>query len=83
MRASFGGTVQVRYPEFVFFRLVDFYVLGARFKRLSWLLRATDGVCQQIPWVREYGYFLLVQFDRSRDPVPGAATATAGVAHGG
>lgn len=65
MRRHFDGTVVVHHPEFVFFRLVDFYLLRRRVPPLSWLLRAADGVCQRLPWVREFGYFLVVQFDRS------------------
>lgn len=66
MRQNFDGTVQVHHPDFVFFRLVDFYVLRRRVPVLTWLLRAADKVCQQIPWVREFGYFMVVQFDRSQ-----------------
>ncbi|MDO9316071.1 MAG: class I SAM-dependent methyltransferase [Burkholderiaceae bacterium] len=64
MRQHFDGTVQVHHPEFVFFRLVDFYVLHQRVPPLTWLLRAADALCQRLPWVREFGYFLVVQFDR-------------------
>ena len=74
MREHFDGTVTIHYPEFVFFRLIDFYVLRRRVPVLSWLLRAADRVCQALPWVREFGYFLVVQFDRRAD---GAGTAPA------
>jgi len=70
MREHFDGTVQVHHPEFVFFRLVDFYVLRRRVPPLSWLLNAADKLCQKLPWVREFGYFLVVQFDR-RAATPG------------
>lgn len=64
MRRHFDGEVQIHHPEFVFFRLVDFYLLRRRVPSLSWLLRAADGLCQRLPWVRGFGYFLVVQFDR-------------------
>lgn len=65
MRAHFGGKVTVHYPEFVFFRLLDFYVLQRRVPLLSGLLRGADWIGQRIPWVNKFGYFLVVQFDRN------------------
>lgn len=67
MRRQFKGKVTIHHPEFVFFRLLDFYVLQRRVAPLSWLLRKMDALCQKIPVVREYGYFLIVQFDRAVD----------------
>lgn len=64
MRKHFDGTVTVHHPEFVFFRLLDFYVLQRRVAPLTWLLRAADKLCGRLPWVRTFGYFLVVQFDR-------------------
>jgi ubiquinone/menaquinone biosynthesis C-methylase UbiE len=64
MRENFKGTVQVHYPSFVLFRLIDFYILRKRLPAATWLLRAADALCQRIPLVREYGYFLVVQLDR-------------------
>ena len=64
MRTGFGGQVTVHYPEFVFFRLLDFYVLRRRVPPLSWLLRGADAWCQRVPRLRTQGYFLVVQLDR-------------------
>ena len=68
MRAAFDGSVTVHYPDFVAFRLLDFYVLRRRVPLLSRLLRGADRLCQRIPWVREFSYFLVVQFDRAGTP---------------
>ncbi|MBU0602742.1 MAG: class I SAM-dependent methyltransferase [Gammaproteobacteria bacterium] len=65
MTRNFDGKVTIHHPEFVFFRLIDFYILRRRAAPLSWLLRKLDALCQKIPVVREYGYFLIVQFDRA------------------
>jgi SAM-dependent methyltransferase len=65
MRSHFNGQVTVHHPEFVFFRLIDFYILQRRVAPLSWLLRKLDALGQKIPVVREYGYFLIVQFDNA------------------
>lgn len=72
MRMHFDGSVKVHYPEFVFFRLIDFYLLQRRSRALSWLLRSADRLGQKLPWVREFGYFLVVQFDRNEQGPSGA-----------
>jgi ubiquinone/menaquinone biosynthesis C-methylase UbiE len=68
MRQHFDGTVQVHHPEFVFFRLLDFYVLRQRVPLLGALLRSADRLCQRVPGLRGFGYFLVVQFDRRAAP---------------
>lgn len=66
MRRYFQGTVTVHHPEFVFFRLFDFYVLKGRFPLASAVLRLADKMCGSLPWISTFGYFLVVQMDRNQ-----------------
>lgn len=76
MRRHFAGTVTVHYPEFVFFRLVDFYVLGERSRWMSKLLRGLDAGLGKLPWIREFGYFLVVELERNQQPWVESTTPT-------
>ncbi len=64
IRASFPGTMQVHYPDFLFFRLADFYIFHKRSAVLTWLTAALDRLCGRIPGVRKLGYFLVIELSR-------------------
>lgn len=68
IRASFPGTMQIHYPDFVFFRLADFYVLCKRVPVLTRLMAAFDRLCGRIPGIRKLGYFLVIELRRGGLP---------------
>lgn len=64
LREHFGGTCNIHYPDFLFFRLADMYVFRKRWSTISSLLRATDKGFGRIPMMRRYSYFQILQLDK-------------------
>jgi len=65
LRDSFPGSMTVHHPDFLFFRLIDFYILQKRVPFLTWLLRLMDNGCVKIPLINRYGYFQVIEFNKS------------------
>lgn len=66
MRSSFPGTFAVYYPDFLFFRLADFYIFQKRVGFLTSLTATLDRAFGKLPWIREFGYFKVIELTRSR-----------------
>jgi SAM-dependent methyltransferase len=65
LRRIFEGRVRSYYPDFVFFQLVDAYILRGRVKLLSRVLSGLDqGVYKYAPFLRQYGYFQIVVLEK-------------------
>jgi ubiquinone/menaquinone biosynthesis C-methylase UbiE len=80
LRRIFKGNVRSYYPDFVFFRLVDGYILRGRSKLLSSVLAALDqAVYRYAPFLRQYGYFQIVVLEKMTETQEaGAARAPVG-----
>jgi 2-polyprenyl-3-methyl-5-hydroxy-6-metoxy-1,4-benzoquinol methylase len=64
MRKVFRGGIVVHNPDFLLFRLGDFYILRRRSQLLSTVLRGADRVCGALPLIRKYGYFQVIEFTK-------------------
>lgn len=64
LESCFPGHLQIHYPNFLFWRLLDFYILRKRFSLMTLVLRSMDNFMGKVPVLREYGYFLIVQLDK-------------------
>ncbi len=62
----FPGQVTVHHPDFLFFRMIDFYILEKRIPVMTRLLSLLDKMCGKIPLVNQYGYFQIIEFDKPR-----------------
>ncbi|MGH8612132.1 MAG: methyltransferase domain-containing protein [Gammaproteobacteria bacterium] len=64
LRNAFPGACTIHYPCFLFFRLLDFYVLKKRWSWMTSLLRRCDQAAGLIPFVRRYGYLQIVELGK-------------------
>lgn len=64
LHKHFPGKVTVHHPDFLFFRLVDFYVLQKRSSFMTKMLRGMDHFFGKFPIIRQYGYFQVIEFNK-------------------
>jgi ubiquinone/menaquinone biosynthesis C-methylase UbiE len=64
LHESFPGEVTVHHPDFLFFRLIDFYILEKRMPFMTNLLCVMDKICGKIPIINQYGYFQIIEFKK-------------------
>jgi ubiquinone/menaquinone biosynthesis C-methylase UbiE len=65
LQRIFEGNHRSYYPNFVFFQLVDRYILRHRVKLLSSVLSALDqSIYKYFPFLRQYGYFQIVVLEK-------------------
>lgn len=61
LREAFPKACTIHYPEFLFMRLLDFYIFKKRWGWMTWALRSLDQIAGTIPFVRKYGYLQVVE----------------------
>lgn len=59
-----GFRIRVSFPRFVFFQLADNNVFRRRWKWLTRLLAALDGLLGRLPFLRPFGYYCLLELER-------------------
>ena len=59
---NFPGQVIVHHPDFLFFRLLDFYILQKKSVIITKILKMMDKIIGMIPIINQYGYFQVIEF---------------------
>lgn len=65
LRQRFPNRCQVYFPNFLCFRLVDFYILQKRWPLFTTLLQWLDQSLGRLPVIRQYGYLQVIQLDKA------------------
>jgi SAM-dependent methyltransferase len=63
IEAAFPGRLRVHHPDFLFFRLLDFYILRKGVASVTAMLRGLDHAMGRIP-VEPLGYFQVIEIAR-------------------
>ncbi len=64
LKEHFPGKVTVHYPDFLFFRLLDFYIFQKKSTLLTKSLKILDNLIGKIPVLNQYGYFQIIEFNK-------------------
>ena len=64
LKQHFPGQVNVYHPDFLFFRLLDFYVLQKKSSLMTKALETLDHLFGKVPLIRQYGYFQIIEFNK-------------------
>jgi ubiquinone/menaquinone biosynthesis C-methylase UbiE len=64
LKEHFPGQVTVHHPDFLFFRLLDFYILQKRSSAMTKLLRGMDLFFGKFSCIRQYSYFQVIELKK-------------------
>ncbi len=62
----FPGQVTVHHPDFLFFRLLDFYILQKKYTLITKSLKTMDLFFGKIPLLNQFGYFQIIEFNKQK-----------------
>lgn len=66
LQQHFTDGCRIHFPDFLCFRLIDFYILQKRWPILTAALQQLDRSMARVPLVRQYGYLQIIQLDKPK-----------------
>lgn len=65
LKREFPNACQVHFPNFLLFRLLDFYLFKRRSAAMTALLKSLDTTFSKSALIRRYGYLQVIQLEKS------------------